>query len=349
MSDPGSSTGSSSERKETQHRSAQMTLHFHEDGEICPSSFGLICPLGDYYDQPEMGELPPGIVPKLPNGIGFQSMMGGMGGMGGMGFNPAMMMGMGMGMGGGADGGDMMMATMLSAMSGGAGGFGMEGLDPFSAMAMAGGDFDMSSLAAGLSATNPSSLNGSSPFMPSMNPAMAMAMAAAASQGGMPGVGGGNPAMAMIAAMAAASTGGGGAFGGGGGGAFAGGGAFGGGGGNPAMAMMAAMAAAQGGGGGGAGGGLLSSTDSSGQPVPPTVMAARFRAVMEQAQTSMQIAQTVGNSSLAKMTDDETKTATEGKFFTTKEFVNFMQSATTEVGPTFWVLICVQFCLEHVL
>jgi hypothetical protein len=45
-----------------------------------------------------------------------------------------------------------------------------------------------------------------------------------------------------------------------------------------------------------------------------------------------QIAQTVAKSSLAKMSDDETRTVTDGQFYTTKEFVNYMTSATTEVG-----------------
>ena len=275
-----------------------MVLHFHTDGEICPSSFGLICPLGDEYDQPAPGTLPPGIIPKMPNGMSLQSMFAGGGGMGafnGMGFNPAMAMAA---MGGGMDGdaGDMnlMMATMLSAMSAG-------GSDPL------GDSFDMSSLAAGLD-------GGSASFIQSMamtNPAMAMAMAAASGGGGggPSAAFGGNP-MAMMAAMAAASQGG-----------AAGG--------NPAMAMMAAMAAAQGGAGGG---GMFGGTDSSGKPVPPAVVAARVKAVMAQAQTNMQISQTVANSSLAKLTDVETRIMSEGKFYTTKEFVNFMQSSTTEVG-----------------
>ena len=89
------------------------------------------------------------------------------------------------------------------------------------------------------------------------------------------------------------------------------------------MAMMAAMAAAQ---------SAVKTTDSSGNPVPPAVVAARFKAAVQQAQTNVAIAQTVANSSLAKMSDDQTRTATEGQFFTTKEFVNFMSSATTEVG-----------------
>jgi hypothetical protein len=48
--------------------------------------------------------------------------------------------------------------------------------------------------------------------------------------------------------------------------------------------------------------------------------------------TLHQIAQTVAKSSLAKMSDDETRTVTDGQFYTTKEFVNYMTSATTEVG-----------------
>ena len=337
MSDSGSSNVSGTSRKEsTHHRSAQMTVHFHTDGEICPSSFGQVCPLGDVYDQPEPGQLPPGIIPRMPNGSGFYG--GGFGGggfgagfgggFGGMGFNPAMLMGMGGGGGGMdmGDGGDMnaMMATMLSAMSAdGGAGFGMPGID---SMDPFGGGFDMSSLAGGL----PSSFDGtSSPYTQGMgssafgNPAMAMAMAAA--QGGGGAFGGGNPAMAMMAAMAAAQGGGGGdpssnpamammkamaaAQGGGAGGAAS----------NPAMAMMAAMAAAQSGGPGG-------------QPLPPQIVAAKMKAAVAQAQTNMQIAQTVGNSSLAKLTDDQTRTFSNGKFITTKEFVNFMQSANTEVG-----------------
>jgi hypothetical protein len=89
------------------------------------------------------------------------------------------------------------------------------------------------------------------------------------------------------------------------------------------------MAAAQGGGGGG---GIFGGTDSSGKPVPPAVVAARVKAVVAQAQTNMQISQTVANSSLAKLSDVDTRVMSEGKFYTTKEFINFMQSSTTEVG-----------------
>ena len=131
---------------------------------------------------------------------------------------------------------------------------------------------------------------------------MAMMAAMAAAQGGGGGDPSSNPAMAMMKAMAAAQ-------GGGAGGAAS----------NPAMAMMAAMAAAQSGGPGG-------------QPLPPQIVAAKMKAAVAQAQTNMQIAQTVGNSSLAKLTDDQTRTFSNGKFITTKEFVNFMQSANTEVG-----------------
>lgn len=297
MSENGSQTSDSSRsRKESaQHRSAQMTLHFHNDGEICPSSFGLICPLGDVYDdQPIPGALPPGIVPRLPNGLSFQSLLGG-----GSGFNPAMAMAMGMGMGDGGGDMNMMMASMLSAMSSGVPG--MDSLDPFGS-----GGLDMSSLAAGLSSVDGGmSSMGAAGFG---NPAMAMMAAMASGSGGS--FGGGNPAMAMMAAMAAASQGGG------------AGGIPGAPGGNP-MAMMAAMAAAQ---------SAVKTTDSSGNPVPPAVVAARFKAAVQQAQTNVAIAQTVANSSLAKMSDDQTRTATEGQFFTTKEFVNFMSSATTEVG-----------------
>ena len=388
MSENGSSgSGSSRQRKESaQHRSAKMTVHFHQDGEICPSSFGLICPLGDIYDDnPEPGDLPAGIVPRLPSSV----MVGGGGG-----FGPAMGMGMG-------DGGDMnmMMASMLSAMSvpgmdsldpfgggaalGGMGGafggmgaglggmgaaFGGMGAfggmsDSFGGMGAAfggmgdsyggmgdsfggmGGGFDMSSMATGLSSVDGGAgISSSSGYMGStgfMNPAMAMAAAAAggpagsfgggnpamarmaamaAAQGGgaagIPGVPSANPAMAMMAAMAAASQGGGVS-------GIPGAPPT-----NPAMAMMAAMAAAK-------SAAALPTTDATGKPLPPTVVAARFKAAVDQAQTNMQIASTVANSSLAKLTDEETRTATDGQFYTTKEFVNFMQSSTTEVGrPT---------------
>lgn len=268
--------GSRGRKESAQHQTAQLTLtvHYHDDGEICPSSIGMVCPLGDIYDQPEPGALPPGI--KLPNGLTMQALMGANSG----GF-PGMF-----------GGNDMsaMMATMLS---------------------MDGDSFDMSSLMGGLGGEDAGDPT-SAPFMQSMfsnplaamaqgpvgggNPMAAMAAMAAAAQGGNPMaamaamVSGGNP-MAAMAAMAAAAQGG-----------------------NP-MAAMAAFA------GGGAGG----------ESVPPVVAMTRMKVAMAQAATDMQIAKTVATSSLAKLSDSETLTMTDGQFVTTKELLNFMQSSTTEV------------------
>lgn len=288
---------SSRGRKESsQHQTAQLTLtvHYHDDGEICPSSIGLVCPLGDIYDQPEPGALPPGI--KLPNGLTMQALMGATGG-GGF---PGMMMVPGM-----FGGNDMsaMMATMLSME----GGMGPEGFDMSALMGGLGnGEGDVSASLMQSMFSNPMGLAQG----PGSNPMAAMAAMAAASQGGNPMaamaamVSGGNP-MAAMAAMAAAAQGG-----------------------NP----MAAMAAAFGGG-----------PTEGGQPVPPAVAMTRMKVAMAQAATDMQIAKTVATSSLAKLTDSETHTMTEGQFLTTKEFLNFMQSSTTEVcfskKPTNTILI----------
>lgn len=57
-----------------QHQTTQLllTVHYHEDGEICLSSIGMECPLGDLYDQPIPGEIPTGM--KLPNGFNLNSL-----------------------------------------------------------------------------------------------------------------------------------------------------------------------------------------------------------------------------------------------------------------------------------
>lgn len=285
-------------RKESaQHQTTRfmLTIHSHEDGEICPCSIGLVCPLSDIYDQPEPGELPPGM--KLPNGLTMQALLGGGGGIGMGGFN-GMMMGPGM-----YGGGDMnsMMASMLAMTSGMEG---MESMGQFGGMA---DNFDMSGMMSGLEGDAAGMMHAMGPAA-FLNPMAAMTTM----------VPGGNP-MAAMAAMAAAAQGGGNLMA-----VMATGG-------NP-MAAMAAMAAAgvnpmsaMGSFGGG-------TSEGGGQPVPPAVAMARMKVAMTQAATDMQIAKTVSSSSLAKLSDTETNVMTDGQFLTTKDFVVFMQSSTTDVS-----------------
>ena len=46
----------SKQRPKTSHRTKNMRVHFHKDGQICPSTFGEECPNDSDWDGSEEGE-----------------------------------------------------------------------------------------------------------------------------------------------------------------------------------------------------------------------------------------------------------------------------------------------------
>ena len=45
-----------SPKQKTSHRTKNMRVHFHKDGQICPSTFGEECPNDSDWDGSEEGE-----------------------------------------------------------------------------------------------------------------------------------------------------------------------------------------------------------------------------------------------------------------------------------------------------
>ena len=58
-------------RKVSSHRS--VLVHFHDDGEVCPQSFGQSCPFGDIEGPLEPAS--PTFLSKLPNGFNFSNLV----------------------------------------------------------------------------------------------------------------------------------------------------------------------------------------------------------------------------------------------------------------------------------
>ena len=58
-------------RKVSSHRS--VLVHFHDDGEVCPQSFGKECPFGDIEGPLEPAS--PSFLSKLPNGFNFSNIV----------------------------------------------------------------------------------------------------------------------------------------------------------------------------------------------------------------------------------------------------------------------------------
>ena len=68
--------------------------------------------------------------------------------------------------------------------------------------------------------------------------------------------------------------------------------------------------------------------------VEKQIEAQKYAAVMQKQAANVQMSKTLANSGLAKMSDGEVRKMTEGKFSTTKEFIDYMQSADTDVSRT---------------
>ena len=382
-----------SRRKKSSHRA--ILLHFHEDGNVCPESFGQTCPQGGVHSgNVENISDPKQFFNKLPNGFNINNlsqlnnmqmamaaaqdpelavkmaamgiMPGGAGGGGGMpafgggmlggapAFGGSMLGGapaFGGGMlGGGADigllaGGDPQVAMMLAAQAAASGGgadggfFGGGGGGGMDAFLYGGGGTDMSTSGAGFNysafaggnfgaggedvAPNSLAVPGAVPGTQAGYLGLA-AMAKSTIDSGTPS------AIAALAKMAAAN-----------GNVMA----------AQALSNLASMAASNGlryvppnaimqimaktGLGGPV---AIQAAMQAAMEVEKTITpdkkdaAEKYQALIVKQAANVQMSKAIANSALAKMSDSEVKVMTDGKFASTAEFIQYMQSADTDVS-----------------
>ena len=362
-----------SRRKKSSHRA--ILLHFHEDGNVCPESFGQTCPQGGVHSgNVENISDPKQFFNKLPNGFNINNLSqlnnmqmamaaaqdpdlavkmaamgilpGGAGGGGGGGGMPAFGGGM---LGGGAGigllaGGDPEVAMMLAAQAaaGGGGGdggfFGGGGGGGMDAFLYGGGGTDMSTSAAYAAfaggnfgsgedvAPNSLAVPGAVPGTQAGYLGLA-AMAKSTIESGTPS------AIAAFAKMAAAS-------------------------GNvvaaQALSKMASMAASNGLryvppnaimqimaktglGGPVALQAAMQAAKEVDKNITPDKMdaAEKYQALMVKQAANVEMSKAIANSGLAKMSDAEVRVMTDGKFASTAEFIQYMQSADTDVSKLY--------------
>ena len=313
-------------RKVSSHRS--VLVHFHDNGEVCPQSFGQTCPFGDIEGPLEPAS--PNFLSKLPNGFNFSNL------------NPNLN---GLNFGGCANGGsagvgaspDFTFADYGGGFDGGGGG-GSENNGSFqSNSSTSAAYFDASGFMSDLTASldldtdlsvddvAPNSLvisDGSSNSNANANianmakmaitsgtPSAVAAMAKMAAAQGNLKAAKAISQMAQVAATNGVKT-------------------------LPPQAIMAIMAKT------GLGGGqaMVAAASAARQVeasnkdnVEKQIEAQKYAAVMQKQAANVQMSKTIANSSLAKMSDQQTKKMTEGKFSSTREFIDYMQSPDTEV------------------
>ncbi len=306
-------------RKRSSHKSVLM--HFHDDGEVCPQSFGQTCPHGGI-DGP-MEPASPSFLSKLPNGFNFNQ-FNGFGGGGGMGGMP------------GAGGPDFSFTDYSSSYSSydtGGGSYG--GVDSYlnNPSSTSSNYFDASGFMSDLTASldmgeeldvAPNSLVIADANSQKNNQAIAnmakmaissgtpSAVAAMAKMAAASGNAAAAKAMTQMAQMAASS------------GVKA----------IPPQALMAIMAKTGLGGAVGMTAAMAATRQveaANKDNVEKQIEAQKYAAVMQKQAANVQMSKTIANSSLAKMSDQEIKKMTEGQFSTTKEFLDYMQSPDTEV------------------
>ena len=317
-------------RKRSSHRSVLM--HFHDDGEVCPQSFGQACPHGGV--EGPMEPASPTFLSKLPNGFNFPTNLNGLKNFGSAGGSS--------GTSSYGGGGPDFSFTDYSSYGGDGGGGGGGGFSSYS-----GGDdylnnastssqyFDASGFMSDLTASldmdedmsmdvapnslviadansqknNQSIANMAKMAITSGTPSAVAAMAKlAASSGNMAAA----KAMAQMAQVAASS------------GVKA----------IPPQALLSIMSKTGLGGSVGISAAMAATRQVEAQNVDSKekqIESQKFAAVMQQQAANVQMSKTIANSSLAKMSDQEMKKMTEGKFSTTKEFIEYMQSPDTEV------------------
>ena len=309
------------QRKSSSHKT--ILVHFHDDGSVCPQSFGQICPYGGVEGPPE--PVSPTFLQKLPNGFQMPNFSG---------FN----FGPGPGQGGGGGGGP----------AGGNNGFDAGGFNDFNAFST-----DFSTNSTGLTSSTSNNFFDTSGFMSDLSASLdlnssdfnvdvapnSLAIPEGNAQNNQNiaqmakmAVSSGSPsAVAAMAKMAAAT-----------GNAVA----------AKAMVQMAQMAAKNGvksippeaimqvmgktglGGTAGLNAAMSAARQTKAKDSPEKqVEAQKYQAVMMKQAANVQISKTISNSSLATMSDQQVKKMTEGKFKTNKEFLEFMQSSDTDVSP----------------
>lgn len=335
-------------RKVSSHRS--VLVHFHDDGEVCPQSFGQSCPFGDIEGPLEPAS--PSFLSKLPNGFNFSNLVsqninghdlrkisngGGLASLG-AGTTPDFSSFIDdYGGGGGYDGGGGGYDGGSGGFDGGGGGGTGNGQSSFQSNSST-SNFDasgfMDDLTASLDLDTPLDEDDVAPnSLVISNGNSAQANASIANMAKMAITSGTPSAVAAMAKMAAAQ-------------------------GNmkaakaiaqmaqvaatngiktlPPQAIMAIMAKTGLGGSEGmvaAAAALRKAEASNKDNKEKQIEAQKYVAVMQKQAASVQMSKTIANSSLAKQSDQQTKKMTEGKFSTTKEFIDYMQSPDTEVNP----------------
>ena len=329
-------------RKVSSHRS--VLVHFHDDGEVCPQSFGQSCPFGDIEGPLEPAS--PTFLSKLPNGFNFSNLvsqninghdlrkisnggaLGGLGALGagttsdfssflddydgGGGFDSG---GFDGGGGGGAGNGSSSFQNNSSTSYFDASGF-MDDLTASLDLDTPLDEDDVAPNSLVISNGNSAQANASIANMAKMaitsgTPSAVAAMAKmAAAQGNMKAAKA-IAQMAQVAATNGVKT-------------------------LPPQAIMAIMAKTGLGGSEGmvaAAAAVRKAEASNKDNKEKQIEAQKYVAVMQKQAANVQMSKTIANSSLAKQSDQQTKKMTEGKFSTTKEFIDYMQSPDTEVNP----------------
>lgn len=328
-------------RKVSSHRS--VLVHFHDDGEVCPQSFGQSCPFGDIEGPLEPAS--PTFLSKLPNGFNFSNLVsqninghdlrkisngGALGGLGALGAGTTSDFssfldeydaggfdsgGFDGGGGGGTGNGSSSFQNNSSTSYFDASGF-MDDLTASLDLDTPLDEDDVAPNSLVISNGNSAQANASIANMAKMaitsgTPSAVAAMAKmAAAQGNMKAAKA-IAQMAQVAATNGVKT-------------------------LPPQAIMAIMAKTGLGGSEGmvaAAAAVRKAEASNKDNKEKQIEAQKYVAVMQKQAANVQMSKTIANSSLAKQSDQQTKKMTEGKFSTTKEFIDYMQSPDTEVNP----------------
>ena len=303
------------QRKSSSHKT--ILVHFHDDGSVCPASFGQTCPYGGVEGHPE--PVSPTFLQKLPNGFQMPNFSGFNFGPPGQGGGQQSGQGNGFDIGGGND--FNAFSTDFSTNSTGLTSSTSNNFDTSGFMSDLSASLDLNSSDFNVDVA-PNSL--AIPEGNAQNNQNIAQMAKMAVSSGSPS------AVAAMAKMAAAT-----------GNAVA----------AKAMVQMAQMAAKNGvksippeaimqvmgktglGGTAGLNAAMSAARQTKSKDNPEKqVEAQKYQAVMMKQAANVQISKTISNSSLATMSDQQVKKMTGGNFKTNKEFMDFMQSSDTDVS-----------------
>jgi hypothetical protein len=309
-------------RKSSSHKT--LTVHFHDNGDVCPASFGQSCPHGPIGNQ-QTEPLSPSFFAKLPNGFKFPPQLNGLASMfsnmGGVKQGPdfglssefsmfedndmsSLLLSSGMG--------DLSDFTSLSNntsyFGGSGGGGGSHDLNAFSVNNLNSSDDLLGTTMLQLAPKNETQTNESIAQMAhvavtSGNPQAVAAMAQMAAASGNPMAAAAMVQLVKLAAENGMTT-------------------------IPPTAVMQIMAKT---GLGGRTGLNAAMTAAKSVSQAQEAQVTRYQALMSKEKANVQINTTLANSSLAKLGDEEVIAMSDGKFATAKEFISYMQSPETEV------------------